>query len=127
MGELAVSVLLVALCAVFGAGGVVLGLYYGVRSVVRDEERWASAMENAKTVLQALDETRNEWGRMKVAWASTLEEFEQLSTLVERRQRRAVSAEANLRTREDQEPLALTPAQERQELRKRIPRIGRTG
>jgi hypothetical protein len=119
VGDQAFFVLATAAGAAFGLGGVLLGLYVGVRSVVRDEERFGS-------VSLALETTRADMSRLKVEWGTTLEQLEQLATAVEKGRRRAAASLSAAERKEQAEANhaptfeSLTPMEQRAQLRRQI-------
>jgi hypothetical protein len=122
MGDPVLLVLAIASCAVIGAIGVGVGLAVGVRSVQRDEGRWSGVMERLERVESASK-------LLRLDWDGTIEELTQLSTSVEKgRRRAAASLSAQERKErelaEHQEQREPTPQELRNEIRRRIPRIG---
>ncbi|GAJ08851.1 unnamed protein product [marine sediment metagenome] len=121
--ESALSVLAVASSAFFGVVGVLLGLFMGVRLVSRDEERYG-------TVALGLEKMGADMSRLRIEWASTLEQIEALAGAVETRRRRATAAEsANARKEIEKAEEAIRPpmsrTEERNEIRKRVHLLGR--
>ena len=117
MGPSAFYVLAFALCGVIGAAGVLLGLRLGVRTVQRDEGRY-------ELVAKALETFRTELSTFRIEWGTTLEQLEQLAQAVEKGRRRIAASESRAKAAEAQEaPVEMTPAQARDEARRRIRRI----
>jgi hypothetical protein len=122
VGEIGIFTLAIALSATFGLGGVLVGLFVGVRSISRDEERFGS-------VSLALDTTRADMSRLKIEWTNTLEQLEQLAGSVEKGRRRAAAslsaAERKEREQSSQEPevpplAELSPGEQRAVLRRQV-------
>jgi len=112
-------VLAIAGSAVFGGAGVLVGLAVGVRSVTRDEGRYAAVGEAVESLDRALAKLRLDWG-------TTLESLEQLAAQIEKGRRRIAASDSAQRRKLDQdpgEPPALTPSQQRDEIRRRIRRV----
>ncbi len=114
MGTSALLVLAIACSAAFGVAGVLVGLVAGVRSVSRDEERYAQ-------VLKALETFGGSISALKLEWANTLENLEQLAGSVEKGRRRAAASLSAAERIHPEEPVRqLTPREERDEARRRM-------
>lgn len=119
MGQAAFYVLAIALSAAFGLGGVILGLWFGVRQVERDEGKY-------QQVAEALQRVGSDQQRLRIDWGTTLESLEQLAAATETRRRRAAASESSLAKREAAEqsaPRELSPAEQRDEIRRRMKRV----
>ncbi|GAJ06421.1 unnamed protein product [marine sediment metagenome] len=93
MGIDPLQMVAIALSCLFGIGGALVGLAVGIRTVVRDEERWRVAIES-------LDLTRSDMARLRLDWGATLESLEQLAQAVEKGRRRSAASEAVIAKRD---------------------------
>ena len=114
-------VLAIACCGVIGAVGVAIGLAQGVRSVQRDESRW-------ETAVSRLERVESDIKNLKLDWGGTVEELTQLAESVEKGRRRAAASlsamERKERDQAEAEPQKqLSPQEQRNEIRRRIPRL----
>jgi len=118
VGESVAIVLAIACSASFGVGGVLLGLYFGVRSVTRDEGRYAE-------VAAAYDSVAKVVASLRAEWVTAQENLEQLVEAVETRRRR-IAASRSAEDRKARGPNGeleaprLTPQQERDALRQTL-------
>lgn len=121
VGIAGVYVLAIAAGALFGLGGVLLGLRVAVRLITRDEERYSQ-------VLQVLGTREADFHQLRIEWGKTLENLEQLATTVERGRRRAAASLSSLDRRENGETEEPAPPpsvrEQRDEIRRRMSRVG---
>ena len=118
MGMSGLTALAIALCATFGVGGVLLGLFIGVRTIGRDEERYGA-------VSLSLDLIKQDMARLKMEWGTTLETMEQLAQAVEKGRRRAAASLSAAERKEAQqaseEPaVPLSSSEQRAMIRRRV-------
>lgn len=116
MGTEWVIVLALALCCAIGVGSALGGLYFGVQAVQRDEGRYSD-------VIARLEEVDCDRAAIRLEWGKVVEQLEDIAGTIETRRRRVAASESRQRRNGElqQEPQPeLTPAQVRNELRKRL-------
>lgn len=118
VGEVALYVLAIAACASFGVGGVLLGLYVGVRSITRDEARF-------ETVAKAVESMASDQVKLRGEWQVAQENLEQLLEAVETRRRRIAASDSAKKREEANQPQEreLSVAEQRDMIRRRMRRI----